>query len=178
MVNIFLIANNPNINIFNMKKINYNQDDIIVRFNHMDNFKLFNGKTDILFIRFKNPVHFKIRNSVKKYNKLSSFDLNYIGKYELIKNLLIEKNINEKKNLNNYRKYIHNHLGYSPSTGFIAISYLINNFKLDYKKNIDNIFLVGFTFHKNEQKNHYWHNFDLEEKIINNFKNDYNIVYI
>jgi hypothetical protein len=62
MVNIFLIANNPNINIFNMKKINYNQDDIIVRFNHMDNLKL--------YIRFKNPVHLKIKNSVKKYNIL------------------------------------------------------------------------------------------------------------
>ena len=160
--NYYLIANNKNLTIDYIKKINkinLTQNDKIIRFNHCSNLNIFSGKTDCISIRSNARYYWGINSSfVQQVNGVKMFLLginpttNNVITYFRLKNNEIEI-INYTKN--DYNK--------TDSSGKQIIDYLLK------QNNVDKIYLVGFDFYKGITTNA--HNFSIEKKRVLSYKN-------
>jgi|TARA_Y100000389_G_C17355972_1_gene461091 hypothetical protein len=156
--NVYLISNKPNLKSDYIQKVNSikpSNNDKIVRFNHSQNGNIFNDKTDILFLRnnshsywgYKKPIWYKLKN--KEIILLGS-------------NRNTEKCKREGNNNGNSVKVVDygKIMGKTESSGSLGIKYFLED------KNVDKIYLIGFTFYDGIV-NH--HNFKKERKILDKY---------
>ena len=154
------------------KKFIIKDEDKIIRFNSGLLLELFNGKTtDFLFRTSKSNFqgvrkNYIIQNKFILYirNKINfgivGFSNFFKNKSKKIKYLEYANRIIIKTKipiLNSLKKLT----GKPPSSGLVALIYYLNK----YPK--AEIYLMAFTFHKYDDINHYWHNFELESSFVN-----------
>jgi hypothetical protein len=163
MVKYILIGNNPNIDENTIEKLNINDDDYIILFNHCSPLKfkkIREHENKIVFIRRNHlKSYWGINEVIENFNifkEIFPFSTNHKSeKHRETLNMILDKKIPENKekiiskiNFNNIT-FIQKILKkltppYNkkkvPTSGFIAYQY----FK-SIKKNMDNMVLVGFT---------------------------------
>jgi hypothetical protein len=158
--NVYLISNNSKLTDEYIKKINninLNHSDKVVRFNHSGNPNIFKNQTDIAFFRNNSESYWGYKLPI--WNNLHNKDIVLLGKNPKTD---ICKSDAEKRG-NNVSILDYNKVeGKTESSGTQAIKYFSND------KNINKIYLVGFTFYDGKVN---WHNFEREKEILNKYPN-------
>jgi hypothetical protein len=163
MVKYILIGNNQNIDENTIKKINIDDDDYIILFNHcfpLKFQKIREHPNKIVFIRRNHLKSYWGINEVIEnfniFNEIIPFSTNHkIDKHIKTLNDILDKRVPENKekilskvnfkSITFIQKILKNltpkyNKEKVPTSGFIAYQYFKN-----IKQNIDNIILVGFT---------------------------------
>jgi len=169
-MNIYFIANRKfnDTEIINFNNLKPKESDIIVRYNGGEEERLFNNRTDLIFTRCKG---YNCQGFDEKYHhKQKNNFLLYIIKANEVKipcekEILQNNNLKIKyidKDLNIFKKH-KDIIDIDLTTGFYSIEYLLDK----HKNKIDNYYLLGFNFFKNDP------NKIKEHEDIHDFKYEY-----
>lgn len=156
--NVYLISNKPDLDENYLNKVNslqLNKNDKIIRFNHSQNGNIFNNKTDILFLRnnshsywgYEKPIWYDLKNK----------EIIFLGKNKNTQKCKFEAiSRGNKVRVVDYGKI----MGKTESSGSLGIKYFLEH------KDVDKIYLIGFTFYDGII-NH--HNFKREREILKKY---------